>query len=124
MFGNRHRPAASPTVVVAIDEESYRAAPFKGSPTLTWTGEIGRVLNAVMEGGAKVVGFDMVIPTSIEQSEIPFREGMRGERFRGFDGVFWRARAGAAPPGKIVLGEQRRGNEPIRPSPGQRIAVR
>ena len=26
-------------VVVAIDEESYRAAPFKGSPTLTWTNE-------------------------------------------------------------------------------------
>lgn len=56
MFGNRHAPAASPTVVVAIDEESYRAAPFEGTPTMTWTGEIGRVLNAVIEGGARVVG--------------------------------------------------------------------
>ena len=46
MFGKRSNPETSPTVVVAIDEESYRAAPFKGSPTLTWTGEIGRVLNA------------------------------------------------------------------------------
>ena len=124
MFGNRHRPATSPAVVVAIDEESYRAAPFKGSPTLTWTGEIGRVLNAVVEGGAKVVGFDMVIPTSIEQSEIPFGEGLLGERVRGFDRDFLRALAGAATPGKIVLGEQLRGNDPIRPSPGQRIAVR
>ena len=123
-FGNRHSPAASPTVVVAIDEESYRAAPFRGSPTLTWTGEIGRVLNAVVGGGAKVVGFDMVIPTSIEQSEIPFGEGMLGERVRGFDRDFLRALAGAAAPGKIVLGEQLRGNDPIRPSPGQRIAVR
>ena len=54
--------ATSPTVVVAIDEESYRAAPFKGAPTMTWTGEIGRVLNAIVEGGAKVVGFDIVYP--------------------------------------------------------------
>lgn len=124
MFGNRYNPAASPAVVVAIDEESYRAAPFKGSPTLTWTGEIGRVLNAIVEGGAKVVGFDMVIPTSIEQSEIPFGDGMLGERVRGFDRDFLRALAGAAAPGKIVLGEQLRGSDPIRPSPGQRIAVR
>ena len=124
MFGNRHRPETSPAVVVAIDEESYRTSPFKGSPMLTWTGEIGRVLNAVVEGGAKVVGFDIVIPTSIEQSEIPFGEGMLGERVRGFDRDFLRALAGAAAPGKVVLGEQLRGNEPFRPSPGQRIAVR
>jgi adenylate cyclase len=124
MFGKRQNPEASPTVVVAIDEESYRAVPFKGSPTLTWTGEIGRVLNAVVEGGAKVVGFDMVIPTSIEQSEIPFGEGMLGEKVRGFDRDFLRALANSAAAGKVVLGEQLRGNDPIRPSPGQRIAVR
>src|SRR5262245_26436467 len=124
MFGKRQNPEASPTVAVAIDEESYRAAPFKGSPTLTWTGEIGRVLNAVVEGGARVVGFDMIIPTSLEQSEIPFGEGMLGERVRGFDRDFLRALATAAAPGKLVLGEQLRGNDPIRPSPGQRIAVR
>jgi adenylate cyclase len=124
MFGNRYSPAVSPTVVVAIDEESYRAAPFKGTPTMTWTGEIGRVLNAIVEGGAKVVGFDIVIPNSLEQSEIPFGDGMLGERVRGFDRDFLRALASAATPGKVVLGEQLRGNDPIRPSPGQRIAVR
>ena len=37
-FGNRHDAATSPAVVVAIDEESYQAAPFKGAPLLTWTG--------------------------------------------------------------------------------------
>ena len=52
--------------VVALDEESLRTAPFKGAPMLTWTGEIGRVLSATLEGGAKVAGFDMVIPASIE----------------------------------------------------------
>ena len=123
-FGKPRDPAKSPAVVVAIDEESYRAAPFKGSPTLTWTGEIGRVLGAVLEGGAKVVGFDMVIPTSIEQSEIPFGDGMLGEKVRGFDRDFLRALAGASATGKVVLGEVLRGDQPIRPSPGQRIAVR
>ncbi len=48
MFGRSHDPAASPAVVVAIDEESLRTAPFKGSPMLTWTGEIGRVLAATL----------------------------------------------------------------------------
>jgi adenylate cyclase len=123
-FGKPHDPAKSPAVVVAIDEESYRAPPFRGSPTLTWTGEIGRVLGAVLEGGAKVAGFDMVIPTSIEQSEIPFGEGVLGERVRGFDRDFLRALAGASSSGKVVLGEVLRGDQPIRPSPGQRIAVR
>ena len=124
VFGKSQDPSASPTVVVAIDEESYRAAPFKGSPTLTWTSEIGRVLTATLEGGAKVVGFDLVIPTSIEQSEIPFGEGMLGEKVRGFDRDFLRALAGAAASGKVVLGEALRNDQPIRPSAGQRIAVR
>lgn len=124
IFGRRQDPAASPTVVVAIDEESFRAAPFKGSPMLTWTGEIGRVLAATLEGGAKVAGFDMVIPTSIEQSEIPFGENMLGEKVRGFDRDFLRALAAASATGKVVLGETLSDSHPVRPSPGQRIAVR
>jgi adenylate cyclase len=124
MFGRRQDPAASPTVIVAIDEESLRAAPFKGSPMLTWTGEIGRVLAATLEGGAKVAGFDVVIPTSIEQSEIPFGENMLGDKVRGFDRDFLRALAGASASGKVVLGEILGENHPVKPSPGQRIAVR
>ena len=74
-FGVRHDPAESPAVVVGIDEESYHTPPLKGSPLPTWTGEIGHVLSAMLEGGAKVVGFDMVFRESIEQSEIPFGDG-------------------------------------------------
>ena len=123
VFGQRHDPASAPTVVVAIDEESYRAAPFKGSPTVTWTREIGRVLTAIVEGGAKVVGFDIIFPSSIEQSEIPFGDEMLGARLRGFDRDFLRALAGASGSGKVVLGEVQHRDQPIRPSPGQRIAV-
>ncbi|WP_257166635.1 adenylate/guanylate cyclase domain-containing protein [Bradyrhizobium sp. SRS-191] len=122
-FGNRHDAATSPAVVIAIDEESYQAPPFKGAPLLTWTGEIGRVLTAVLDGGAKVVGFDMVFQTSIEQSEIPLGDSTLGEKTRGFDRDFLRALAAAAAGGKVVLGEIF-GEPPILPAPGQRIAVR
>lgn len=124
LFGSRQDPASSPAVVVAIDEETYQAPPFKGSPLLTWTGEIGRVLTAIVEGGAKVVGFDIVFEKSIEQSEIPFGGGLFGEKVRGFDRDFLRALSTASSGGKVVLGEVLRGDRPIRPSPGQRIAVR
>jgi len=124
IFGHRQDPAASPAVIVAMDEESLRTAPFKGAPMLTWTGEIGRVLSATLEGGAKVAGFDMVIPSSIEQSEIPFGDGRLGDKVRGFDRDFLRALAGAAANGKVVLGEILGGNQPVRPSQGQRVAVR
>src|SRR3984885_13625054 len=119
-FGTRRDPASTPVAVIAIDEETYRTPPFKGSPTLTWTTEIGRVLNAVIDGGAKVVGFDIVFPTSIELSEIPFGDDLLGARMRGFDRPLLRALATGSAPGKVVLGETLRGD---RPSAGQRIAV-
>jgi len=122
-FGNPHPAADSPAVVIAIDEETYQTPPFKGSPLLTWTGEIGRVVTAVLDGGAKVVGFDMVFQTSIEQSEIPLGESTLGEKTRGFDRDFLRALSAAASGGKVVLGEIF-SEQPILPAPGQRIAVR
>src|SRR6516164_3255368 len=102
---NLQQGTVSPTVVVALDEETYRTAPFVGTPAITWTPEIAQVLNAVLAGGAKVVGFDIVFPTSIEQSEIPFGDGTLGGRLRGFDRDFLRALALGARDGKVVLGE-------------------
>lgn len=124
LSGPRHDPATSPAVVIALDEETYDTAPFAGSPTSTWTGEIGRVLGAVLEGGASVVGFDIVFERSIEQSEIPFGDGTFGDHIHGFDRDFLRALAAGASTGKVVLGEELRGDHPFLPAPGQRIAVR
>jgi class 3 adenylate cyclase len=81
------------------------------------------VLTAVLEGGAKVVGFDIILPFSIEQSEMPFDDEVVGARLRGFDRDFLRALALAARDNRVVLGEVQHGDQPIRPSPGQRIAV-
>lgn len=121
-FGAAHAPDASHAVVVAIDEETYRTPPFAGTPNVTWTREVGRVLTAVVDGGAKVVGFDIVFPTSIEQSTIPFGEETLGARVRGFDRDYLRALALAARAGKVVLGQIQH-TQPILPAPGQRIAV-
>ncbi len=122
-FGARYDPATSPTVVVAIDEETYNTPPFAGTPQVTWTREIGRIITAVIDGGAKVVGFDVIFPTSIERSEIPFGDETLGARVRGFDRDFLRALRGAANDNKIVLGMVQHSGEPVAPSEGQRLAV-
>jgi adenylate cyclase len=123
VFGSMHKPQDSPAVVVALDEETYRTPPFVGTPAITWTPEIAQVLTAVLAGGAKVVGFDVVFPTSIEQSDIPFGDSTLGGRLRGFDRDFLRALALGARDGKVVLGEAQHRDFPILPSSGQRIAV-
>src|SRR5260221_1125162 len=123
VFGTRRDPGSAPVVVIAPDEETSETPPFQGSPTLTWTTEIGRVLSAVIDGGAKVVGFDIVFPRSIEQSELPFGDDLLGARMRGFDRAFLRSLATGSSAGRVVLGEVLSGDRSIRPSPGQRIAV-
>jgi class 3 adenylate cyclase/CHASE2 domain-containing sensor protein len=123
VFGNAHPPAASPTVVVAIDEETFRTPPFEGTPSVTWTREIGQVLTATIDGGAKVVGFDIIFPTSIEQSTVPFGDETLGARVRGFDRDYLRALALGTRAGKVVLGQVQHQDRPVMPSPGQRAAV-
>lgn len=90
-FGPLHDPRTSPTVVIALDEETYRTPPFERTPTVTWTRELAKVINAVVDGGAKVVALDVIFPNSIEQSEIPFGEETVGARLRGFDREYLRA---------------------------------
>jgi adenylate cyclase len=123
IFGNAHPPDNSTAVVVAVDEETFRTPPFEGTPTVTWTREIAQVLTAIIDGGAKVVGFDIVLPTSIEQSAVPFGDTTLGERVRGFDRDYLRALALGARAGKVVLGQVQHQDRPLLPSPGQRAAV-
>ena len=78
VVGNDRPPQDSPVVVVALDEETYRTPPFEGTPNVTWTREIGRVLTDIVEGGASVVGFDIVFPVSIEQSRMLFGDETLG----------------------------------------------
>lgn len=124
LVGDRRDPAASPVVVVAIDGETYDTPPFKGSPTLTWTREIGRVLGSITDGGAKAIGFDVIFPSSIEQSEIPFGDAPLGSRMRGFDRDYLIALRQISDSGKLVLGEILSNDHPDRPYRAQQLAVR
>jgi adenylate cyclase len=123
VHGPMHDPAASPTVVVAIDEETYRTPPFADTPYVTWTRDIGRVMSAVLDGGAKVVGFDIIFPTSIEQSQVEFGDETLGARVKGFDREFLRSLAGAARAGKVVLGRVQHSNVPVEPFAAMQIAA-
>lgn len=123
LLGPRHEPMTSPAVVVAIDEETYTRPPFAGTPSVTWTGEIAKVLTAVLDGGATAVGFDIIFPTSIEESQIPFDGATLGAKVRGFDREYLRALARAARDGKVVLGQVQHRESPLLPSPAQRVAV-
>lgn len=124
MIGERRDPATSPVVIVAIDGETYDTPPFKGSPTQTWTREIGRVLGSISEGGAKVIGFDVIFKNSIEQSEIPFGDAPLGARMRGFDREYLIALRQISDNGKLVLGEILSNDRPEPPYRAQLLAVR
>ena len=124
LVGDHRDPATSPVVVVAIDGETYETPPFKGSPTQTWTREIGRVLGSITEGGAKVIGFDIIFPSSIEQSEIPFGDTSFGTRVKGFDRDYLIALRKISDSSKLVLGEVLSNDHPDAPFPAQRLVVK
>ena len=104
-------PSASPTAVVTIDEETYRTPPFVNTPTVLWTHEIATVLDALVAADAKVVGFDVVFPASVE----PY--------VNGFDRDFLIALHNAADTDKVVLGEVQHQQYPIHPFASQAFAV-
>ena len=111
IWGPAHRPAESPSVVLAIDEETYRRPPFADTPQAMWTPELGRVLEALLDAGVKVVGFDVVYPTSVE----PF--------IRGFEREFLLTLRRGAREGRVVLGRVQHQEKPISPFGGYAIAV-
>ena len=110
LFGEP-RSDPSSIAIVAIDEETYRRAPFRETPKALWTPEIGRVLDAVLDGGAKVVGFDLIFPTSAEAylpgHDLPLLHALR--------------RGGMED--RIVLARLQHQSTAISPFPGLAIAV-
>ncbi|MEP4378379.1 MAG: adenylate/guanylate cyclase domain-containing protein [Alphaproteobacteria bacterium] len=111
LFGAQHDRDQSPSVVIAIDEETYRREPFQSTPKVMWTDEIATILDSVTAGGAAVVGIDLILPTSLES------------RIRGIDRNFLQSLRRNAQKGKIVLSKVQHSRQPILPAVGQRFAV-
>ena len=101
----------SRVAIVAIDEETYASEPFRDTPKVLWTRQIANVLNAVLDGGAAVVGFDVVFPTSVEP------------QLRGYDRELLRTLHKAASEGRVVLGMIQHSEKPIAPYVGYQVAV-
>ena len=110
-FGPRHDPATSPTAVIAFDEETYRLEPFRSLPKVMWTKQVAQVMDATLAGGARVIGFDVIFPTSVEQ------------HVKGFDRDFLVALNRASRGGRVVLGKVQHQLKPIAPFAGYSFAV-
>jgi adenylate cyclase len=110
-FGSHYNSNDAQVVIVAIDEESYRREPLANRPIALWTPEIGRLIDALIDAKAAVIGFDIVLPTTIDRLS------------PGYDRDFLRAihRAGAT--GRLILGEIQQQEKPILPYRGQVIAA-
>jgi adenylate cyclase len=106
----RAAPADSRTVVIAIDEETYRRPPFAGVPQALWTPRVATVLNAILDGGAKVVGLDTIFATSAASVVPNYDKALLHALTRGRNG-------------SIVLGSAQHQAKPIAPDRMQVVAI-
>lgn len=104
-------PADSPSVVIAVDEETYRQPPFKDTPYALWTPLMADIVDGLVEAEASVIGFDIIFPTSV-QPVLP-----------GYDRSFLVALKKASQQDKIVLTKFQSTTRAVAPYPGYEIAV-
>lgn len=102
-----------PVALVVIDEVTHNTAPFSETPEVAWTPYLAEVITAIDEGGATVIGLDMIFPKTIAGRGLA----------PGFDRPFLQALAKSGRAGKLVLAEARLSATPIRPYEGQVLAV-
>ena len=112
-YGPLFAPNESAVAAIVIDEETYKTPPFSDTPKVAWTPHLAEIISAVTAAGAKVIGLDLVYPTSLD------RKGL----LSGYDTPLRRALANAGRQGKLVLGEVRLSQQSISPYQGQIKAV-
>jgi class 3 adenylate cyclase len=101
-FGPRRPAAVSPVAVVLIDEATYAA--YADRPKDFWSPWFGVVINALSRAGARVIGFDIILPMSI------------GPLIRGYDADFWSALQQAGRTGHLVMIRGQSGSTVIQPA--------
>src|SRR5262249_39385407 len=106
------RPVSDPPVaVIAIDEETYRRPPFKDTPQVMWVPQQAKVLDAVLDAGATVVGYDITYSTSVE-SLVP-----------GYERPFLKSLHQGAGDGRVLLSKAQHQAQLIEPFRGLQIAA-
>jgi adenylate cyclase len=109
---NKESSVVSPVVVIAIDEHTYQSKPFKDTPKVLWTSELSEVIRGVEGAGAKVVGLDVIFPTSANS------------KIKGFDRPFLSVLKNYRDTSKLVLAKAQHGAGPVLPHIAQRFALR
>ena len=97
--------------IVAVDESTYQTPPFRGIPRVAWSAYLADIIQALLDAGATVVGFDIVFPTSLD-SHLP-----------GIDRELLSTLRDGSREDRVVLGEILHGRERIQPFFGYRAAV-
>lgn len=112
------------TAIIAIDEETYRQEPFKRTPAVSWTPEIATVLDAVLDGGAKVIGLDIINSQSLHYVGDLFPADSAAEQvFHDYDRDLLRTLSKGGRAGRIVMSYTMQGGTPIAPNAQQIMAV-
>lgn len=106
-------PRPSDVAVIVIDEETYRSSPFSDRPQVAWTPYLARIIDAVHEVDAKVIGLDLIYPTTLDQADL----------LPGFDRPLLTALLHAGRAGDLVMGQVRLSQQPIVPNRRQLVAV-
>nr|WP_277348869.1 adenylate/guanylate cyclase domain-containing protein [Sneathiella limimaris] len=57
-------PVSTEVAVIAIDEQTYASPPFAGLPKVMWTPQMADVQNKVLQSGASLFVWDIILPTS------------------------------------------------------------
>jgi adenylate cyclase len=96
---------ASATVIVALDENTYATPPFAGLPKVMWTPQIATVQNAILAAGARVIGWDLILPTSAATYVAD----------KNIDRELLKSFASAKQKGRVVLGTAQVGETLIQP---------
>lgn len=112
------------TVIIAIDEETYRRPPFEQTPFVTWTPQIATVLNAVLDAGVRVVGIDTINTQSLHYvaDSLP-ADDPTAIAFRNYDRTLLQTLAKGSRDDRIVLSYAMQGGQPVLPHTAQRRVV-
>lgn len=113
-FGQRHPNADSRVVVVLIDEDTYATPPFRGLSRELWTPYFATVIDAIHAAAPRVIGFDIILPTSLERL-LP--------AFAGYERSFRAALQQAVADGGLVLTKFQGQGPPVLPAREQIMAA-
>ncbi|HVI91667.1 MAG TPA: adenylate/guanylate cyclase domain-containing protein [Dongiaceae bacterium] len=123
-FGDQTDVDPDRTAIIAIDEETYRQPPFNLTPAVSWTPEVATVLNAVLDGGVKVIGIDIINTQSLSYiADVLPKGDPAADALSNYDRDFLQTLRKGAQGGRIVMSYAMQGGKPIQPNPAQFAAV-